>query len=306
MIPIIVIQGPTGVGKSSFAIELAVKLHSEIISADSRQVYKLLNIGTAKPDKTDLKIIKHHLIDIINPDAEYSAGDFAKDAKRLIVELHNKKKIPIIAGGTGFYIKALLEGIFQSPDVPAEIREKLKQEAAEKGVEHLHDRLMKIDPDSAERTDPNDSNRIIRALEIYEYTAKTITNLWQEKPAEKSDLQAFNILIDEDRQKLYNRINLRVEKMIKTGLLDEIKNLLQLGFSPDCPGFNSVGYKELLPYFLAGANMETCINLIKQHTRNYAKRQLTWYRQLHFDLTLDVSDINISDIINIINKRIKL
>ncbi|RLC48355.1 MAG: tRNA (adenosine(37)-N6)-dimethylallyltransferase MiaA [Candidatus Cloacimonadota bacterium] len=305
MIPLIVIQGPTGAGKSAFAFNLAEKLNTEIISADSRQIYKLLNIGTAKPSIEEQKQIKHHLIDIINPDAEYSAGDFARDAKEIISKLHKNNKIPIIAGGTGFYIKALLDGIFKSPDVPRELRKKLADEASEKGSEFLYNRLAEVDMDSAGRVDPNDLNRIIRALEIYEFTGKTITQLWKEKPADNFNYNVFNILINQDRKLLYDKIDLRVDEMIKEGLLDEIKHLFQLGYSPECSGFNTVGYKELLPYFLNGADLDFCIKMIKQHTRNYAKRQLTWYRRISFDLTLDKNDINISKVIELINNNLE-
>jgi tRNA dimethylallyltransferase len=305
MISIIVIQGPTGVGKSSFALDLAAKLNSEIISADSRQIYKLLDIGTAKPNAEEQKLIKHHLIDIINPSNEYSAGDFAKDAKSIIYSLHKKGSIPIVVGGTGFYIKALLDGIFQSPDVPSEIRNKFMKEASEKGTEILYKKLAEVDLDSAERVEPNDLNRIVRALEIFEYTGKTITQLWQEKPADKTDYKVISILINQDRLQLYDKINLRVEEMIEKGLLEEIKHLLQIGYEPDCPGFNTVGYKELLPYFLEGADLNNCVKMIKQHTRNYAKRQLTWNRRLYFDLTLNRSDINFSEVIEIINDKLK-
>ena len=305
MIPLIVIQGPTGVGKSAFAFDLAETLNTEIISADSRQIYKLLNIGTAKPSIEEQKRIKHHLINIINPDADYSAGDFTRDAKKIISELHKNNKIPIIAGGTGFYVKALLDGIFQSPDVPIELRNKLIKEASEKTTEFLYKRLAEVDIDSAKRVDPNDLNRIIRALEIYEFTGKTITQLWKEEPADNINYKVFNILINQDRKLLYNKINLRVDEMIENGLLDEIKYLLQLGYSPECPGFNTVGYKELLPYFLEGADLDFCIKMIKQHTRNYAKRQLTWYRRISFDLTLDINDINISKVLELINNKLR-
>jgi len=248
-IPIIIIQGPTAVGKSTLANKLALELHTEIISADSRQVYKYLNIGTAKPSKEIQIKIKHHLIDIVTPDEEYSAGDFVKDSEKLIYKLHKKDKLPLIVGGTGFYIKALLEGIFKAPFIQKEIREKLIQTSEEKGSEFLYEYLKEIDPSSAERTNPNDLHRIIRALEIYETTGKTITQLWQENPSDKNKFKTFNILISENREILYKRINNRVDEMLKDGLLDEMKELLGKGYNEKSPGMNTVGYKELFPYF---------------------------------------------------------
>ncbi len=296
-IPIIIIQGPTAVGKSTLANKLALELHTEIISADSRQVYKYLNIGTAKPSKEIQKKIKHHLIDIVYPDEEYSAGDFVKDSEKLIYELHKKDKLPLIVGGTGFYIKALLEGIFKAPSIPREIREKLIHSAEEKNSDYLYEYLREKDPSSAERTNPNDLHRIIRALEVYEATGKTITQLWQENPSDKKYFKTFNILISEDREILYNRINHRVDDMIKNGLLNEMKELLEKGYNEKSPGMNTVGYKELLPYFEEKTNLEGCSQEIKKNTRNYAKRQFTWYRKIDFDLTLQASNINFSIIL---------
>ena len=291
MIPVIIIQGPTAVGKSALALQLAEKLNSEIISADSRQVYKLMNIGTAKPSREEQEKIKHHLIDIVYPNQEYSAGDFAEDALQIIKNLNEQKKIPIIVGGTGFYIKSLVEGIFDAPHIPPEIRVNLKQTAIEKGLEFLFERLKKIDPDSAERTEPNDPNRVIRALEIYEATGKTITQHWQQQCPDKKIVQAFNIFVSDDRNALYDRINIRVDSMLEKGLLQEMNELLKMGYGAHDPGMNTVGYKELFPFFSKEKKLEDCIEEIKKHTRNYAKRQFTWFRKIDFDLTLQVNKI---------------
>jgi len=296
-IPLIIIQGPTAVGKSTLAYKLAQELHTEIISADSRQVYKYLDIGTAKPSKEIQNEIKHHLIDIVFPDEEYSAGDFVKDSENLIYELHKKDILPLIVGGTGFYIKALLEGIFKAPSIPEEIRENLTQIAEEKDSDYLYEYLKKIDPCSAERTNPNDLHRIIRALEVYEATGKTITQLWKDNPSDIRNFKTFNVLISENREILYKRINQRVDEMLKNGLLKEMKELLKKGYNENSPGMNTVGYKELFPYFEEKRNLEECIEEIKKNTRNYAKRQFTWYRKIDFDLTLQSSNINFSIIL---------
>ena len=304
-IPIIIIQGPTAVGKSTLANKLVQELHTEIISADSRQVYKYLDIGTAKPSKEIQKKIKHHLIDIVFPDEEYSAGDFVKDTEKLIYELYSKDKLPLIVGGTGFYIKALLEGIFKAPSIPKEIRENLTQIAEEKGSEFLYEYLKEKDPSSAKRANPNDLHRIIRALEVYEATGKTVTQLWQENPSDKRNFKTFNILISEDREILYKRINRRVDEMLKNGLLKEMKELLEKGYNEKSSGMNTVGYREFFPYFEEKRNLEECIQEIKKNTRNYAKRQFTWYRKIDFDLTLQSSNINFSIILRKIREFIE-
>ena len=229
-IPLIIIQGPTAIGKSKLALELALELETSIISADSRQVYKYLNIGTAKPTREDQNRIKHHLIDIVKPDEEYNAGMFSNDADKLIKEISSQNKIPIICGGTGFYIKALLEGIFKAPEIPTEIRQHLREAVEEKGTDFFYRKLTQIDPESAKRINENDANRIIRALEIFETTGKTITQLWEEDTQEIRNFQPINIIITEDRDILYKRINDRVDKMMNSGLMDEMKQLVNSGY----------------------------------------------------------------------------
>ena len=301
-IPIITIQGPTAVGKSTVALKLAEELQTEIISADSRKVYKLLNIGTAKPSQIERERVKYHLIDIVFPNEEYSAGNFAKDAEEIIQNLNKQKKLPLVVGGTGFYIKSLLNGIFKAPIIPKEIRTKLRQTAQEKGSQYLYEYLKKVDPDSAERANPNDLNRIIRALEIYEVTGKTITQLWNEQIPKKKNIQSYNIFVTDDRTVLYERINKRVDKMIELGLVKEMKTLLEMGYNRDDPGMNTVGYKELFSYFSDEKKLEKCVEDIKKNTRNYAKRQFTWFRKIDFDLTLQANNINFSNILKEIIK----
>lgn len=301
-IPIIIIQGPTAVGKSKLALDLANRLESEIISADSRQVYKYLDIGTAKPSMSEREQVKHWLIDVVPPDMNFSAGDFIEKATEIIHKMNKNNKIPIIVGGTGFYIKALLKGLFKSPEVPKNIREELMKESQEKGLEYLYERLEKIDPTSAKRIDSNDINRVIRALEIYEASGKTITKLWQENPPDKNALNPFNILLLDERQSIYSRINQRVDSMVANGLVEEVRHLLNKGYTPSDPGMNTVGYREFFPYINGDREQNRCIEKIKQHTRNYAKRQLTWYRKIDFDLTLKVKNVNVLEIIDKIEK----
>jgi len=290
MIPVITIEGATASGKSALAIVLAEALNTEIISADSRQVYRYLDIGTAKVTKEEQKRVKHHLIDIINPDETYNAGAFVKDASLIIEKLHSEGKIPIICGGTGLYIKALLKGLFSLPPLPQEIRQNLKQRLKEEGLAALYAELKSLDPLFAEKISENDTQRILRGLEVAIGTGIPLSEHWQ-KQKSSCKYNAFRILIDIPRPELYQRINQRIEKMLAQGLLAEIENLFALGYDENSPGLNCLGYKEFLPYFKKEAGLEECILLAAQHQRNYAKRQVTWYRKGNFDLVISPSGI---------------
>ena len=290
MIPVITIEGATASGKSALAIVLAEALNTEIISADSRQVYRYLDIGTAKLTKEEQKRVKHHLIDIINPDETYNAGAFVKDASLIIEKLHSEGKIPVICGGTGLYIKALLKGLFSLPPLPQEIRQNLKQRLKEEGLAALYAELKSLDPLFAEKISENDTQRILRGLEVAIGTGIPLSEHWQ-KQKSSCKYNAFRILIDIPRPELYQRINQRIEKMLAQGLLAEIENLFALGYDENSPGLNCLGYKEFLPYFKKEAGLEECILLAAQHQRNYAKRQVTWYRKGNFDLVISPSGI---------------
>lgn len=290
MIPVITIEGATASGKSALAIVLAEALNTEIISADSRQVYRYLDIGTAKLTKEEQKRVKHHLIDIINPDETYNAGAFVKDASLIIEKLHSEGKIPVICGGTGLYIKALLKGLFFLPPLPQEIRQNLKQRLKEEGLAALYTDLKSLDPLFAEKISENDTQRILRGLEVAIGTGIPLSEHWQ-KQKSSCKYNAFRILIDIPRPELYQRINQRIEKMLAQGLLAEIENLFALGYDENSPGLNCLGYKEFLPYFKKEAGLEECILLAAQHQRNYAKRQVTWYRKGNFDLVISPSGI---------------
>ncbi len=302
MIPIITIQGPTAVGKSSLAIKLAKELNTEIISADSRQIYRFTNIGTAKPSPAEMAEVKHHLINIKNPDEKYNAGDFVKDADKIINDLHSKNKIPIIVGGTAFYIKSLIFGLFKSQEIPQKIKDDINKLLIEKGNDYLYEILKEKDPESADRIHKNDTYRLVRSLEIYEATGKKINEHWKEqKKAIRYD--SFNILVVDDRERLYERINNRIDFMIQNGLLNEVDNLLKLGFHFSDPGLNSVGYIEWKSFFNKITSIEECIDKIKQNSRHYAKRQLTWYRKVDFDLTLTSNQIILSEILTKIKAK---
>jgi len=293
MIPVITIEGATASGKTALAIALAEILNTEIISADSRQVYRFLNIGTAKVTKEEQKRVKHHLIDIIDPNESYNAGTFAAAASVIIEKLHSEGKIPIICGGTGLYIKALLKGLFTLPPLPEEIRQNLKQRYKEDGLAALYSELQQLDPDFAGKINENDTQRILRGLEVALGTGLPLSEHWLKQKAD-CKYNAFRILIDIPRPKLYQRINLRMEKMLAQGLLDEIENLFALGYTENSPGLKCLGYKEFLPYFQKEASLEQCTILAAQHQRNYAKRQITWYRKGTFDLTISSAGITVS------------
>lgn len=301
---IIIICGPTAVGKTELSIKLAKKFPLEIISADSRQIYRFMNIGTAKPKPDILAEIPHHLIDIKNPDEKYTAGDFTKDADRIISEIYERGKIPFIVGGTGFYIKSLLYGLCRTPKIPLNIRMDLQKQVKEKGSQYYYEKLKIIDPIVAEKIHPNDSKKIIRALEVYQFTGKPLSKFWREFKLNKR-YNHFTIYLTEDRQILYKRINDRIDKMISDGLLDETKNLIREDFTEESVGMNSLGYKELLSYINGKSDWDTTVNLIKQHMRNYAKRQFTWFAKQEIDLTINASNLNLLSIEEKITKFLK-
>ncbi len=299
MIPIITIEGPTGSGKSVFAIELAKYLNTEIISADSRQVYRYMDIGTAKVGKEDLGLVRHHLIDVINPDQSYNAGSFAADAERVIKQLHAKNMVPIICGGTGLYIQSLIRGLCKLPEIADSVRTDLKERLRNEGLDSLYRELCDIDAALSAKLSPNDSQRILRGLEVYYATGKPLSCHWNEQN-ETQKYSTFRILINTERDTLYKRINLRLTQMLKMGLIDEIRSLLEMGYNKSSPGLNSLGYKEFIPYLEGAAKLQDCADVASQHHRNYAKRQATWYRKCSFNLSLTGSSVNISNIAKII------
>lgn len=275
---ILVLTGPTATGKTKIGIELAQKLNGEIISADSRQVYKLMDIGTAKPTPQERKEAVHHLLDVVFPDETYSAGRFAREAEIIIEQILNRQKLPIIVGGTGLYLKSLIYGIFESPRVKEEIRKELRQEAEHYGLQNIYERLADIDPLTAGRISPKDRVRIIRALEIYEVTGRPISELqtqWKKKQ-KKYEFKTYGIIMN--RKKLYERINSRVDRMIEQGFLGEVKNLKQQGYSFELPALRTFGYLDFFNYLQGKVGLGEAIEKFKQGTRNFAKRQLTWFR----------------------------
>ena len=275
---IVVIVGPTASGKTKLSIELAKKIDGEVVSCDSMQIYKEMDIGSAKPTIEEMQGIKHHLIDYISPEERYSVARYKQDAKKAIKEILEKGKVPIIVGGTGLYVNSLIYEIeYNKIEFDAEYREKL-EEKAKKGLEDLYEEAKKIDPKAMEIISPNDKKRIIRVLEIYHATKKTKTELEIESRKNEVQYDYRVFAIDIRRDILYDRINKRVDKMIEQGLIQEVENLKQK-YSEFPTAMQGLGYKEVVQYFENELTKEEMIEKIKQETRRYAKRQLTWFRK---------------------------
>lgn len=275
---VIIIGGATASGKSSLAMELAKKLNTEIISCDSMQVYREMNIGTAKPSIEDMRAVKHYMIDIINPDEEFNVVKYVSMVNPLIEDILSRNKIPIIVGGTGLYVEALMNNIdFSEESTDLEYRKKMEKVAKEKGNENIYNMLKEIDIDSANRLSINDTKRIIRALEVYHTTGKTITyyNSISKNKESKYDFILFGL--DVPREELYQRINDRVGKMIENGLIEEVKNIYNK-YSNFSTSMQGLGYKEVIKYLKEEITLEEMVDLIKKETRHYAKRQITWFK----------------------------
>jgi len=282
----VVILGPTASGKTKLSIELAQKLNGEIISADSMQVYRGMDIGTAKPSLEERQGIPHHLIDIRDPDESWTVSDFIRETQALTTKICNRGKVPIIAGGTGLYLWALIEG-FSFPIIPAdkELRMRLEKEL----LSTLYSRLSTIDPAAAEKIHPNDKKRIIRALEVYELTGKPISELQEPRRLVAGSYQLIGLTLP--REELYSRINQRVESMIEKGLIEEVKGLREKGYGKNPPSMQALGYKEVIDYLEGKWTKEEMIDELKKRTRNFARRQMTWFRRFQnvkwFDVPVD-------------------
>ena len=296
---VIVICGPTASGKTALSIELAKQIDGEIISADSMQIYKDMDIGTAKPSKEEMQGVKHYLLDYVSPEERYSVAQYKQDAKKAIKEILEKGKIPIIVGGTGLYIDSLIYEIeYTDIKIDEEYRKELEQIAEREGLEKLYEMAKKIDIEAMEKISPNDKKRIMRVLEIYKSTGKTKTQQEIEsrkKPVEY-DYKVF--AVDWDREILYQRINRRVDIMIEQGLIQEVKNILKK-YNKFPTAMQGLGYKEVVDYLNGTYTKEEMIEKIKMETRRYAKRQLTWFRKNKQTIWLDGTN-NIQNNINII------
>lgn len=278
--PLVILTGPTAVGKTALSIKLAQKIGGEIISADSMQVYRDMNIGSAKIKEEEMQGIPHHLIDVLSPDEEFNVYTFQQMAKKSLAEIYKNGHIPIVAGGTGFYIQALLHDVaFEQEEETTHVRKKLEALAEEKGNVYLHELLREKDPVSADEIHENNVKRVIRALEFYELNGFPISLHNKEQREKKSPYNFVYFVLNDEREKLYRRIDARVDMMLKDGLVDEVKHLRDMGYHRDMVSMQGLGYKEILAYLEGEITLDDAIYLIKRDTRHFAKRQLTWFRR---------------------------
>lgn len=275
----IVVVGATASGKTALGVHIAQKFNGEVISADSMQIYKGMDIATAKPTTDEMNGIKHHLIDFVDVKSQYSVSNYCDDARKTFDEIIDNNKLPVIVGGTGLYIDSFLSNTkFLESASSENIREELLLEAEKNGIEPLYEQLKQIDPDAAKNIHPNNTVRVVRALEIYKTTGKTLTEQNKLSHAVESDIEPLYIGINyKDRDKLYNRINLRVDLMLESGLLEEAKEFFKL--NPSKTAFNAIGYKELKPFIDGNTAFDVCVENLKRETRRYAKRQITWFKR---------------------------
>lgn len=278
--PLFVLIGPTAVGKTKISIEIAKKIQGEIISGDSMQVYKFFDIGTAKIKPEETQGIPHHLINIKDPTEGFSVAEFKKLAEEKIEEINRKKKFPMLVGGTGLYVNAVINNYyFLEDDSNKKIRNKLKKIAEEKGIEYLLDKLQEVDPISAQKFHINDQRRIIRALEVFYSTGKPISLYHNSSNVQNEKYKLFMVGLNLSREKLYERINLRVDMMLNEGWLKEVEEILQSGIPSDAPALQGLGYKQLVMYLKGQLSLDYAVELIKRDTRRFAKRQLTWFNR---------------------------
>lgn len=279
-IPLIVVAGPTASGKTSLAIDIAKAVNGEIVSADSMQIYKYMDIGTAKATSEERALCPHHLIDIVEPDCDFSVADYTKLAHKTIADITARGKVPVMCGGTGLYIDSVVKDV-EFGELPNDygLREELSELAKKEGPQKLIDILREFDPVSAERLHPNNLKRVIRAIEFYKTSGVPISEHQELTKQKESRYNALIFMIDHDREILYDRINRRVDIMLDEGLADEVKSLLNMGYDEKLNSMQGIGYKEMISHFKGEITLDEAVNLIKQNSRRYAKRQLTWFRR---------------------------
>ena len=291
--PLIVLTGPTAVGKTALSIQLARRIGGEIISADSMQVYRHMDIGTAKIRLEEMDGVPHHLIDILEPTEDFNVVRFQALARAAAEDIYSRGKIPIVAGGTGFYIQALLNDIdFTQIDENTQFREEMERLAAEQGAEVLHERLRAVDPESAEAIHANNVKRVIRALEYYEQTGEKISAHNEAERAKTSPYHFFYYVLNTDRTVLYERIEKRIDEMMEKGLVEEVRQLQAMGCRRDSVAMQGLGYKEILDYLDEACTLEDAIYKIKRDTRHFAKRQITWFKREKHVTWINKKDYN--------------
>jgi tRNA dimethylallyltransferase len=276
---VIVICGPTGIGKTSLSLSLAKAFNGCIVGADSMQIYRYMDIGTAKPDFEELSVVPHYLIDVADPDEDFDAARYATDGRVAVSEICDRGFVPFIVGGTGFYLKAILHGLFSASPVDPEIRRKIQADLQLHDRDWLYDRLSSCDPEAASRIHPNDTYRVIRALEIFEITGCPLSEYQKQHGFMDNPFETLKICLHMDRAILYERINQRVDLMIDAGLLEEVKSLLEKGYPGDLKSMQSIGYRHMVEYLEGKRTWDETIFTLKRDTRRFAKRQLTWFRK---------------------------
>ncbi len=293
---ILVIAGPTASGKTAVGIELAQRIDGEIISADARQIYRFMDIGTAKPTAEERSAARHHLIDFVNPDEDYSAGQFAEDASAVIGDILCRGKMPILVGGAGLYICALFDGFSPMPKIPAEIRVRLKEEGRE-SLPELYKRLCEVDPEWAAKIQATDTQRILRGLEVFEASGKPLSEHQKVPPAPPIRHTASYFGLHWEREALYERINARACLMFENGLIEEAASLRDRGYTPTLNALNAFGYREIFQYLDGKTTLDRALADLQQGTRRYAKRQMTFFRKNERIQWVDGSDIDVADAI---------
>ncbi len=304
---LLVIVGPTAIGKTAVSIEVAKKLNGEIISADSMQIYKYMDIGTAKVKPEEMEGIPHYLIDVVYPNEEFTVADFKNYAEKYIKEINGKNKVPIVVGGSGLYLNSIVYELkFTTIKKNEKFRQKCEELANIHGIEYLYNKLYKIDPITANRISPNDLKRIIRALEVYNETGKPMSYFNKNFRKETDKYNLLMIGLNTDRATLYSRIEKRVDMMIEEGLIEEVKMLLDMGYTRDLVSMQAIGYKEIISYLYRETDLEEAINILKRNTRRFAKRQLTWFKRDDRIKWIDIKKFsNVDEISDYIVKQYK-
>lgn len=309
-IPLVILTGPTAVGKTNLSIQLAKNLNMDIISADSMQIYKYMDIGSAKVKTDEMQGIKHYLIDEVNPDFSFSVSEFQKRANNYIDEIVKNNKIPLVIGGTGLYLNSLIYNMdFAKSDADNKLRESLRLELEEKGIDYMHNKLKELDEEAANRIHKNNTKRVIRALEVC-LSGKKMSDFSNDLKLNEK-YEPIIIVLNRDRSHLYKRIDMRVDLMIKEGLEDEVKKLISMGYTKDLISMQGIGYKEIIKYLDGEYSYDEAIEIIKRDSRRYAKRQLTWFRRYKDAMWFDLDEykdekILLNDVITYIEKKVNL
>ena len=277
--PLLAILGPTASGKSNLALQLAKRFEGEIVSCDSVQVYRYLDIGTSKIPPQEQAGIRHHLMDFLSPDQEFTAGQYMSEGRKVLADIKRRGHLPLVVGGTGLYFHALLNGLFHGPSRSNALRKRFYQQAEHKGVTHLHRLLQRVDPVSARRISPRDQPKIIRALEVFFLTSKPLSVHFRVPPKGLQGFQLLRVALNQPRPLLCERINKRVDRMFSGGLIEEVQSILDKGILPTCKPLKSLGYAQSIGYLQGSISLPTAVASTKQATRQYAKRQMTWFRK---------------------------